>query len=260
MKTIYYYQTFVSLDKLLTHPKDIDVLIVSSIHFDKTRDNKPGIFLNDNDPNDVIFNAMWSQTKELYNKGVSIHLMIGGAGGAFDMLFSDFSTYYPLLKRVLKDKSFISGIDLDVEEKTHYDDICMLIKKLKEDFPHFQITMAPIAESLQRDGGSMGGFSYKKLYESDVGHSIDWFNVQCYGSFTKDTFESIVQNGYPPDKIVMGMISGEFTPDNFNEAIETLKSIKNGYPTIAGVYDWEYYNAPPDEKDPSQWCKLLQQI
>ena len=44
MKTIYYYQTVVNLDKLLTHTEDIDVLIVSSIHFDKTRDQKPGIF------------------------------------------------------------------------------------------------------------------------------------------------------------------------------------------------------------------------
>ena len=34
MKTIYYYQTFVGLHKLLPHLTDIDVINVSSIHFD----------------------------------------------------------------------------------------------------------------------------------------------------------------------------------------------------------------------------------
>ena len=32
MKTIYYYQTFVGLDKLFTHVQDVDVIIISSIH------------------------------------------------------------------------------------------------------------------------------------------------------------------------------------------------------------------------------------
>ena len=46
MKTIYYYQTFVGLDKMLTHIQDIDVIIVSSIHFGKDKDGKKGIYLN----------------------------------------------------------------------------------------------------------------------------------------------------------------------------------------------------------------------
>ena len=33
MKTIYYYQTFVGLDKALTHIEDVDVFIVSSISY-----------------------------------------------------------------------------------------------------------------------------------------------------------------------------------------------------------------------------------
>ena len=35
MKTIYYYQTFVGLHKLMSHAQDIDVINVSSIHFNK---------------------------------------------------------------------------------------------------------------------------------------------------------------------------------------------------------------------------------
>ena len=50
MKVIYYYQTFVGLDKLLTHREDVDVIIVSSIHFGKNKENQLGIYLNDNKP------------------------------------------------------------------------------------------------------------------------------------------------------------------------------------------------------------------
>jgi hypothetical protein len=259
MKTIYYYQTFVNLDKLLTHTEDIDVVIVSSIHFDKTRDQKPGIFLNDNNPYEVIFNAMWTQTKQLSSKGVDIHLMIGGAGGAYDVLFSDFHSYYPLLRKLLHDKPFISGIDLDIEEGVDYNNVIMLVRKIKEDFPHYKLTFAPVEASLKRDGGSMGGFSYKKLY-NEIGDSIDWFNTQCYGTFTSETFDSIVQNGYPPEKIVMGMISGDFSKDNFTQALEVVKKIYTKYPDFSGVYDWEYIHAPPNKDDPSEWCRHMKKI
>ena len=53
MKTIYYYQSFIGLDKLLTHVQDIDVIIVSSIHFGKNN-NKPYIHLNNNVPDNKI--------------------------------------------------------------------------------------------------------------------------------------------------------------------------------------------------------------
>ena len=54
MNTCYYYQSFVGLDKILTHPKDLDILIISSIHFGKTKENKNYIHLNDNDPNNLM--------------------------------------------------------------------------------------------------------------------------------------------------------------------------------------------------------------
>ena len=41
MKTIYYYQTFVGLKNILSHPQDTNVIIISSIHFDNdTNQNK----------------------------------------------------------------------------------------------------------------------------------------------------------------------------------------------------------------------------
>ena len=165
MKTIYYYQSFVGLEKLLTHIEDIDVIIVSSIHFGKEK-GKENIYLNDNGPDDKIFDELWIQTKEASVQGTTIMLMMGGAGGAYGELFSDFNTYYPLLVKLINDRPWIKGIDLDIEENATLDNVQMLIRKLVEDFgTDFIITMAPISPSLQNDVGSMDGFSYKKLYK-----------------------------------------------------------------------------------------------
>ena len=70
----------------------------------------------------------------------------------------------------------------------------------------------------------------------------------------------IIKNGYPPEKIVIGMESGQFDETTFKNALENVKEIKKVYPTFGGVYDWEYLNAPPDTKDPSQWAKLMKNI
>ena len=260
MKTIYYYQSFVGLDKLLTHVQDIDVIIVSSIHFGKNN-NKPYIHLNNNVPDNKIFDELWLQTEKASVEGCKIMLMMGGAGGAYQQLFSDFNTYYPLLVKTINDRSWITGIDLDIEENVKLIDVQMLINHLVRDFGNnFTITMAPVSPSLKTDGGSMAGFNYKELYNSDIGKYINWFNTQCYYSFSFETYDKIIKNGYPPEKIVMGMESGQFNESTFPQALDEVKKIKETYPNSAGVFDWEYLNAPPNSKDPSQWAKLMKEI
>ena len=133
MKTIYYYQTFVGLDKLMTHLQDIDVIIISSIHFGKDKYNIKNIHLNDNIPTDPLFNDLWLETHKASVEGTTIMLMVGGAGLAYNELFSDFNTYYPLLKNLLIEKSWMRGIDLDIEENTKLENIQMLIDKLIDD-------------------------------------------------------------------------------------------------------------------------------
>jgi len=253
MKTIYYYQTFVGLDKALTHIEDIDVINISSIHFGKDKEGNKSIYLNDNKPYDPLFNELWLQTEKASNQGCTIMLMMGGAGFAYKELFSDFDTYYPFLRDLINNKSFIQGIDLDIEESTTIDQIKMLINQLSKDFgENFIITMAPISPTLQNDGGSMAGFNYKDLYLSEEGK-----HIQCYGSFSMNTYESIINNGYPPEKVVMGMESGQFDDKTFQNALNEVKKIKDKYPTFAGVFDWEYLNAPPNKEDPSEWAKLM---
>ena len=260
MKTIYYYQTFVGLDKLFTHVQDVDVIIISSIHFDKFK-GKPQIYLNDNLPNNKKFNKLWMQTHDLSAQNTTILLMIGGAGGAYQQLFSNFEVYYKLLKNLLEEKTWINGIDLDIEESVKLEDVQMLMDRLKKDFGEdFILTMAPVASSLQQDGSSMGGFDYKKLYQSNQGKYINWFNTQCYNSFSVDTYKSIINNGYPPEKIVMGMESGQFNKDTFKNALYIIKELLKIYPTLCGIDNWEYCIAPPNKEDPSLWAKLIKEI
>ena len=261
MKTIYYYQSFCGLDKILTHINDIDVIILASIHFGTNSDKTPYIHLNNNDPSDKIFYPVWKDINKASSQDTTILLMMGGAGGAYELLFKNFNTYYPLLKKIIKDNKCIKGIDLDIEEEVDINNVKKLINILIKDFgKDFIITMAPVSTSLLYDSGSLGGFSYKELYKSEEGKYIKWFNTQCYGTFNKETFDNIIKNGYPSDKIVMGMISFDFNRNNFNEALTTIKNIKKEYPNFAGVFDWEYINAPPDTNDPSQWAKLMKYI
>jgi len=258
MKTIYYYQTFVGLNKIFTHIEDIDVINISSIHFGKDKEGNKSIHLNDNKPYDPIFNDLWFQTEKAFYQGCTIMLMMGGAGLAYNELFSDFELYYSQLKQLINEKTWIKGIDLDIEEHTTIDNIKMLINRLIKDFGNdFIITMAPVSSTLQSGGSSMAGFSYKELYLSEEGKHIDWFNTQCYYSFTMDTYESIINNGYPPEKVVMGMESGQFNESNFNEALNEIKKIKEKYSDFSGVFDWEYLNAPPNKEDPSEWARLM---
>ena len=234
MKTIYYYQSFVGLDKLLTHVEDIDVIIIASIHFDKLN-GKPQIYLNDNKPNDKIFDKMWMQTHKASSQNTTILLMVGGAGGAYQELFSDFEANYTQLRDLLREKTWIQGIDLDIEETVKLEDVQMLMDRLMKDFGNdFILTMAPVSSSLQNDYSGMGGFSYKELYKSEQGKYIKWFNTQCYYSFSYDTYESIVENGYPPEKIVMGMESGQFDEKTFKNALDEVKKIHTRYPKMSG--------------------------
>lgn len=261
MKTIYYYQTFVGLEKILTHISDIDVINVSSIHFGKDKNGEKSIYLNDNKPYDNLFDNLWLQTEKASVQGCKIILMMGGAGLAYKELFSDFKTYYTLLKKLIADKTWITGIDLDIEEPTKIEDIKMLINQLINDFgEEFTITMAPVSGSLQQDGGSIAGINYKELYLSTEGKHISWFNTQCYDSFSFETYETIINNGYPPDKIVMGMESGQFSEETFPKALNEVKKIREKYQTFAGVFDWEYLNAPPNKEDPSQWATFMKMI
>ena len=90
-----------------------------------------------------------------------------------------------------------------------------------------------------------------------MGGLIDYFCVQFYINFGENAYENCIENGYPPEKIIMGMESGQFTKDTFQKALQEVHNTLSLYPSMGGVFDWEYLNAPPDDKDPSKWASLM---
>ena len=202
---------------------------------------------------------MWSDIDTCHKLGIRIHLLLGGAGGAFTDLFENFDVYYGKLYDFIKLKPIISGINLDVEETVSLSNIEMLITKLKTDFGNtFELSMTPLAGSLISNDPGMGGFSYKDLYNK-CGNNIDYLNIQCYDEFSLDILENMIKNKYPIDKLVMCHIFGQ----DMNSIILELLRIKNAYgdKSFAGVSIWEYYMAPPAApSQPQIWCEIVSSI
>jgi len=258
-KIIYYYQTFTGLEPVLKQKtRMVTDIIVCSIHFGLDIDGKPYIHLNDLVPDSKTFDEMWKEVQTAHNMGIDIHIMLGGAGGAFEDLFSNFETYYGMLLELINSKKFINGINLDVEESVGLDNIIMLIKRLDNDLDKdFKITMAPVSFALVSNTQGMGGFCYKDLRESKVGKRITQYNGQFYGDFTFDTYDTAIKNGYSPEEIVIGMLGSEYDSVNIVDACNELKKIVSKYPNFCGVFVWEYCQAPPDKVNHEKWAELM---
>jgi hypothetical protein len=245
-RIIFYYQTFNGIADLIENPICTHIH-VSSIHFGTNKDGSLYIHLNDNTPSDKIFDKMWNEIEEISKKGVKIVLMVGGAGDAYQDLFSNFEAYYSMLRCTIIDRPFISGIDLDIEENASIDNIKMLINRIVKDFgSDFIISSAPVQYSLETDNPGMGGFDYKQLYNSPEGSHIDYFNGQFYGDYSVEAYDKCIKNGYPANKIVMGMTSSMYNQSDQNKMIDTIKELKKKYPNFGGVFDWEEFNSYPN--------------
>jgi hypothetical protein len=259
-RIIYYYQTFSGLSQLIEKPNNtVSHIHLSSIHFGVNPDGSPYIHLNNEPPDSSKFDNVWNELKQLSEKGVKIVLMVGGAGTAFTDLFANYDVYFPMLYNTIKKFNIICGIDLDIEEFVNIENVKMLIRDIKNLLGNnFSISMSPLAYSLSSNVAGMGGFIYKDLYNSPEGNLIEYFNGQFYGNYNLQTFEDCVNNGYPPNKIIMGMMSNI---NNFDDLLEqTILTIEK-YPNMGGVYCWEWYNAPPfGEKDPSEWSNQMNTI
>ena len=166
-RVVYYYQTFKGLGDLIKLDyTPVTHIHIAAIHFGMNK-GEYYIHLNDYPPESSLFDTMWKEVRELNNRGVQIRLMVGGGGGAFYELFSNFDNYYPLLKETIMNRPWINGIDLDVEEDVGLDNIVMLINRIRADFGEdFKITLAPIGVALELDVCGMGGFYYKDFFLS----------------------------------------------------------------------------------------------
>ena len=234
---IFYYQTFTGLKPILVDKPIVTHIHLASIHFGTDDNNSPYIHLNDHVPDSKIFDNVWDELQVAHKLGIQIKILVGGAGSAFQTLFSNFEVYYNLLKKTIEKYNFISGIDLDVEETCSLTDIKFLINRIKTDFgKNFSISMSPVAYALQDNTPGMGGFCYKDLYNSKEGRLIDYFIVQFYYDITEKSYENIINNGYPQEMIAYGIESGQ----NIELIISNLVE---KYPNLLGVSTWEYSNS-----------------
>jgi len=230
---ILYYQTFTSLKPLFDNNTLPTHIQISSIHFGKDENNNSYIHLNDHPPNSPIFDSMWKEIEMSYNLGVKIKLMIGGAGLAFQEMFSNFDLYYGLLKNVFKLHPYICGVDLDIEENVDLNDVIKLVNILKTDFGNeFLISFAPVAFALQKNRTGMGGFLYNDLMNA-VGDKIENLNTQFYYDFSVESYTEVIQNGYKPSQVILGM-----TQNNNNE-FEIVNDLCKKYKDFNGIFFWE---------------------
>ena len=255
-KIIYYYQTFTGLKPILDSSIKPTHIHLSSFHFGENDKEGKYIHINDYQPQDVRYNILWDEILAARYQGIKIIYMIGGAGGAFNALFSDYDFYYGLLKKTLQNYPFACGLDLDIEESVNLKDIQRLMRDIKKDFPKYDIVLTPLASSLSEDVNGIGGFIYKDLWNSPEGKYISWFNAQSYGDLNFNELKAIVKNGYPVEKIVFGMLGTQIKSlGNFNEICDEISKCEKEYGYIfGGVFIWEYYDQPKD------WLKTMNKI
>ena len=170
--------------------------------------------------------------------------MVGGAGGAFNELFSDFEFYYGLLYNLIKNKNIIKGIDLDIEENVDLKNVKMLINRINKDFGNdFIISLAPVQSSLEYNYPGLGGFKYRDLLNSPEGKLINYFNGQFYADYSLKAYNKVITNKYNPNMIVMGMLGTNKTQmeQNYKEIKKIYQKYDNKF---GGVFLWEYYLYP----------------
>ncbi|KAM3425064.1 hypothetical protein BST61_g7031 [Cercospora zeina] len=279
-RNLAYIQTFRRVDggkfsmlPLIHNPTQITHLYISALHINP---DPKGMHLNDNHPNDTIWNNMWSEVTQLQKAGKKVMYMMGGAApGSYPRLCSGpmntiNETYYMPLYWELKYRK-MDGIDLDIEEKVNINCPYALLQRLNKDFgPKFLITMSPVASELQPSGYGLGGFSYKTLdyYANNSfkpnGKIVNWFNAQFYNGWgdagTPNGYNAIVKNGYPADRVVLGTLTSPFNGGsgwkNLTTYQKTIATLKANYGSKFGsVNGWEYWDAGRSDSlnEPYKW-------
>ena len=264
-RVVVYYQTIYNgsayVSPLPLRDAGATDVIVGAIHLDANS----VVHLNDDPPNAAKFTRMWQDLATLRNQGVHVLAFVGGAAaGSFQRLETQFGTYYPLLRNLIRTYS-LSGIDLDIEEHMSNAALNKLIDALRTDFgSSFLITLAPVATELS-GGGGLSGLGYDTLYR-DRGAQISWFNAQFYcgwGSLsTTSGYDNIIRRGVvPASKVVAGTVTN---PANCSGYVDmptlqsTVRSLKSKYADFGGVDGWEYFNSlPGGTSAPQQWAQQI---
>jgi hypothetical protein len=230
----------------------------NSIHLGNFIYNLNNLYLNDLSPFDNNYDDMWFDLGIASEKNINCVISI-----SFDNIFdgnhnnnNNYHLFYKTLCELLIDKKeIIKGIDMDVENKISLDNINMFINDIKRDFPNLLLVISSI-------GYSMCVMDINTIYENEKEWSYILFNNSPEGqmidyyccnfnedNLTLDSFQDIIDNGFLPNKIVLGCFSMYFKDyDNYFE----LNSIRHKYPNIGGTFI-KYYDDIPYNWDLNVW-------
>jgi chitinase len=262
-RVVVYLQTLQNLNLLPQCCSNLTAINLSSFHFGYNKDGSPYIHLNDNDPDDPMYNTLWPQLQQAQQGGVKLVAMLGGAGGAYTQLFNNYTTFYPMWVKMLQAYNF-DGVDLDVEEPVTIANLQMFINDLRRDFPtDFLITAAPVALALKTGYDPLaGGINW-----ATVKAQIDWFNVQFYSGYgslaTVNDYVSIINMGYSPNQILGGALTNPANGHGYVPIItvcNTLSALNTRYKgQLGGAMGWEFYNAnnTGEKNDPVGWASAM---
>jgi hypothetical protein len=98
------------------------------------------------------------------------------------------------------------------------------------------------------------------------GKLFNWYNTQFYDGWgnpaTPTTYETIINAGWDPSRIVMGVLTAasegsEWAP--LTELSSTISSLKSLYPDFGGISGWEYGGGAgsSDGLTPEQWVASI---
>ena len=170
----------------------------------------------------------------------------------------------------------LDGIDLDIEENVNLNCALALLRQFDADFGHeFILAMSPVATALMPVGVSISGFYYKTLDQKATsstrpnGKLVSYYNCQLYDNWgdssSPSDYESIINNGFIPSRVVMGVFSNPADGDgwyNISTYKSTIKQLQSQYPKFGGVIGWEYFNSGGSDgafTAPWQWVQAIGQ-
>lgn len=261
-KIIYYYESFIGLENILNntenkithiHVSNFELLLEPNIGLYK-------LYLNNEDvyANTESFKKLWKQLYACREKGIKIIITLCGTSQVYKEMFKSNSVYYKclgvLLEFIEKKSNIISGIDLDIKEKVkNVSNIQRLIDDIDFNLGNnFIITMSILSPSLYINKPVMCDIIYKDLYNTKEGKRIDYFNCQFYDDdLSIESFKKCVLNGFPPEKIVIGVDIYAYKQIEYYKIINNIVKL---FDNIGGVFFWEYKNVPEN------WSKNINDI
>lgn len=228
-------------------------LLVCSIHFGLDDTQNVYIHLNDTPPDSAVNQQMFQRARQASQAGTRVHLMIGGAGLAFQFMFANLEACYKLLANLLDDLPFVCGIDLDIEESVKLSSVAQLVERVKTDFD-IQVSICCVASDLMMpyQPSVFAGFCYADLI-SQVGSLVDSFNVQAYSDATFSyaaVCQILASQLVVPSKLCMGMISSQ----DVDQALDQLGAVCRSGIRLNGVFIWDMHSMAPD------WPSRVRQV